>query len=633
MININMNDYYLVKPDNIKIKKTTDEIYYDLEIEDDNTFHIVTKNNELLLTHNCDGAHIKGLLINIFEFFWPELLNLNLLYDFVTPIVKIEKGKKLKFFYKLNDYEKWKTKDEKGWFVTYYKGLGTIEANEIKDFFKDIEKYLIPFNYDSNPKDIVDLVFNEKRSDDRKKWLGDYKPGVMVDKFVEKTTYETFFQKEFIEFSMEDNIRSIPSVVDGLKPSQRKVLYTLFKKKYKNKVKVSQFAGDVTFETAYHHGPMSLEGTIVNMAQDIIGTNNINLLEPRGAFGTRLKGGKDAASSRYIFTQLSPISKMIYLDVDNPTLNYLEDDGFPIEPEFYVPVLPMVLVNGSDGIGTGWSTNIMNYKPKDIIKYLVMKIKGKKIQKITPYYEGFKGDIVYDGEKNRYVTQGVIEQKSITQLKITELPIGLWNDKYYIILDDLEEKKIIKNYTKNDTDKDVNITININRGDMKNNSNEDLLKIFKLETYFSQNNMTLFDVDGEIKSYSDIDDIISDFYNIRLEFYQIRKDFQIAKLEHEIIILINKMKFINEILKGNLEIQNKKRDEIEEKMMELNIQKIDDSFNYLLNMSLLSLTKEKLIELKKYYTDKKTEIDILKNTSIKQIWLKELNILFKSFKK
>jgi len=633
MININMNDYYLVKPDNIKIKKTTDEIYYDLEIEDDNTFHIVTKNNELLLTHNCDGAHIKGLLINIFEFFWPELLNLNLLYDFVTPIVKIEKGKKLKFFYKLNDYEKWKTKDEKGWFVTYYKGLGTIEANEIKDFFKDIEKYLIPFNYDSNPKDIVDLVFNEKRSDDRKKWLGDYKPGVMVDKFVEKTTYETFFQKEFIEFSMEDNIRSIPSVVDGLKPSQRKVLYTLFKKKYKNKVKVSQFAGDVTFETAYHHGPMSLEGTIVNMAQDIIGTNNINLLEPRGAFGTRLKGGKDAASSRYIFTQLSPISKMIYLDVDNPTLNYLEDDGFPIEPEFYVPVLPMVLVNGSDGIGTGWSTNIMNYNPKDIIKYLVMKIKGKKIQKITPYYEGFKGDIVYDGEKNRYVTQGVIEQKSITQLKITELPIGLWNDKYYIILDDLEEKKIIKNYTKNDTDKDVNITININRGDMKNNSNEDLLKIFKLETYFSQNNMTLFDVDGEIKSYSDIDDIISDFYNIRLEFYQIRKDFQIAKLEHEIIILINKMKFINEILKGNLEIQNKKRDEIEEKMMELNIQKIDDSFNYLLNMSLLSLTKEKLIELKKYYTDKKTEIDILKNTSIKQIWLKELNILFKSFKK
>jgi len=582
---------------------------------------------------DADGYHIKGLLINLFEFFWPELLKLNLLYDFVTPIVKIEKGKKLKFFYKLNDYEKWKKKDEKGWFVTYYKGLGTIEADEIKDFFKDIEKYLIPFNYESNPKDIVDLVFNEKRSDDRKKWLGDYKPGVMVDKFVEKTTFETFFQKEFIEFSMEDNIRSIPSVVDGLKPSQRKVLYTLFKKKYKNKVKVSQFAGDVTFETAYHHGPMSLEGTIVNMAQDIIGTNNINLLEPRGAFGTRLKGGKDAASSRYIFTQLSPISKMIYLDVDNPILNYLEDDGFPIEPDFYVPILPMVLVNGSDGIGTGWSTNIMNYNPKDIIKYLVMKIKGKKTQKITPYYDGFKGNIVYDTEKNRYVTQGVIEQKSITQLKITELPIGLWNDKYYIILDDLEEKKIIKNYTKNDTDKDVNITININRGDMKNKSEEDLLKIFKLETYFSQNNMTLFDVDGEIKPYSDVDDIIEDFYQVRLEFYQIRKDFQITKLEQERIILINKMKFINEILKGNLEIQNKKRNEIEEKMMELNIQKIDDSFNYLLNMSLLSLTKEKLIELKKYYTDKKIEIDILKNTSIKQIWLKELNTLFKVFKK
>ena len=632
MIDINIDDYYLIKPDDIKIKDTTNEIYYDLEIEDDNTFHIVTKNNELLLTHNCDGSHIKGLLINLFEFFWPELLELNLLYDFVTPIVKIEKGKKVKFFYKLNDYDKWKKKDEKSWFVTYYKGLGTIEADEIKDFFKDIEKYLIPFNYNENPKDVVDLVFNEKRADDRKIWLGDYKPGVMVDKFVEKTTYESFFQKEFIEFSMEDNIRSIPSVIDGFKPSQRKVIYTLFKKKYKNKVKVSQFAGDVTFETAYHHGPMSLEGTIVNMAQDIIGTNNINLLEPRGAFGTRLKGGKDAASSRYIFTQLSPISKQIFLSEDNQILNYLEDDGFPIEPDFYVPIIPMILVNGSEGIGTGWSTNIMNHNKVDIIKYLVMKIKGKKLPEIRPFYEGFKGEIIYDADKNRYITRGKIEHKSVTQLKITELPIGLWNDKFYVILDDLEDNKIIKNYTKNDTDKEVNIIININRGEMKNKSKNELIKIFKLETFFSQNNMTLFDPEGKIKQYSSIDEIINEYYDIRLNYYQIRKDFQIEKLEHERKILINKMKFINEILKGTLEIQNKKRDEIELKMIDLNIQKIEDSYNYLLNMSLLSLTKEKLIELKKIFNDKKEEISILEKTTIKQIWLKELNLLFKSLK-
>jgi len=581
---------------------------------------------------DSDGYHIKGLLINLFEFFWPELLKLNFIYDFVTPIVKIEKGKKVNFFYKLNDYEKWKKKDKNGWFVTYYKGLGTIEADEIKDFFKNIEKYLIPFNYDENPHNIIDLAFNEKRADDRKSWLSEYKSGVMVDKFVEKTTYETFFKKEFIEFSMEDNIRSIPSVIDGFKPSQRKVIYTLFKKKYKNKVKVSQFAGDVTFETAYHHGPMSLEGTIVNMAQDIIGTNNINLLEPRGAFGTRLKGGKDAASSRYIFTQLSTISKQIFLNDDNHILNYLEDDGFPIEPKFYIPIIPMILVNGSDGIGTGWSTNIMNYNPKDIIKYLVMKIKDKKTTTLTPFYIGFKGNIIYDSLKNRYITQGIIEKKSTTQLKITELPIGLWNDKFYTILDDLEDKKIIKNYTKNDTDKEVNIIINVNRGDMIHEANDDLIKLFKLETFFSQNNMTLFNTEGKIKQYHSIDEIINEFYDVRLKYYQIRKDYQIKKLEHERLILINKMKFINEILKGTLEIQNKKRNIIEKNISELNIQKIDNSYNYLLNMSLLSLTQEKLFELKNIYNNKKEEISILEKISVKQIWLKELNILFKALK-
>jgi len=376
----------------------------------------------------------------------------------------------------------------------------------------------------------------------------------------------------------------------------------------------------------------SLEGTIVNMAQDIIGTNNINILEPKGAFGTRLKGGKDAASSRYIFTQLSPISKLIFNDEDNPILNYLEDDGFPIEPQYYLPIIPMVLVNGTEGIGTGWSTNIMNHNPIDIIKYLVLKIKNKKLPKITPFYENFKGKIIFDDQKNRYVTKGVIVKKSLTQIQLLELPIGLWNDKFYNILDELEDKKILKNYTKNGTDKEVNIIVNVNRGDFKNKTEDDLIKIFKLETFFSQNNMTLFDSEGKIKQYKNIYDIISDYYDVRLKYYQLRKEYQISKLENERIILINKMKFINEILKGNLEIQNKKRSLIEEKIKTLNIKKIDDNYNYLFNMSLLSLTKEKLLELKKLYNDKKIEINILNSTSIKNIWLSELNILFKKLK-
>jgi DNA topoisomerase-2 len=579
-----------------------------------------------------DGSHIKGLLINLFEFFWPELLKLNYLYDFVTPIVKIEKGKKHKFFYKLRDYKKWKKTKQSGWFVTYYKGLGTIEANEIKDFFKTIDKFLIPFNYDSNPHNIIDLAFNEKRSDDRKEWLTNYIPGIVIDKFVDKTTFESFFNKEFIEFSMADNKRSIPSVIDGFKPSQRKILYTLFKKKYKNKVKVSQFAGAVTEETAYHHGPMSLEGAIINMAQDFVGTNNINLLEPKGAFGTRLKGGKDAASSRYIFTMLSELTKNIFMIDDNDILKYLHDDGFPIEPEYYVPIIPMILVNGAEGIGTGWSTSVLNYNPIDIIKYLVLKIKDKTTPKLEPFFNGFKGKIIFDEDKNRYITQGIINKKTATQLRITELPVNMWNDKYYTILDKLEDDKIIKSYTKNDTDENVDILINVAREDMKN-IEKNLMNIFKLETYFSQKNMILFDSENKIKHYNDIYSIIDEFYNKRLEYYKKRKEYQLNKLEHDKLILVNKMKFINEILKGNLEIQNKKRTVIEKNMETLKLVKIDDSYNYLLNISLLSLSNEKLIELKNIYIQKKQDILELEQTSLKKIWLRELNILYKKLKK
>ncbi|NPV12984.1 MAG: hypothetical protein HPY57_14555 [Ignavibacteria bacterium] len=578
-----------------------------------------------------DGSHIKGLIINMFETFWKELLELDFLYEFVTPIVKIEKGKQSKFFYKLDEYEKWKKTKQSDWFVTYYKGLGTIEPNEAKYFFKNINKHLIKFHYDKpeETKEIIDLVFRKKRSDDRKNWLLNYKPGLKIDKFVDKTTFVSFFNKEFIEFSMADNIRSIPSVVDGLKPSQRKVLYTMLKNNYKNKIKVSNLSGAVMEKSSYHHGPQSLEDTIIKMAQNIVGTNNINLLQPLGNFGTRLKGGSDAASSRYIFTILSDITRNIFIDKDDNILNYLEDDGFPIEPQWYIPIIPMVLVNGAEGIGTGWSTKIPNYDPNDIIKYLVLKIKDKETEQLYPKYKGFKGKIIFDADNNRYITRGIINKINMSTLNISELPIGMWNDKYYEILDKLIEDKVIKDYTKNDTDIKVDITINIARETLKKIEDDNsLMDVFKLETYINLSNMHLFNKDGQIHKYESIDEIINEFIEVRLEYYQKRKDYILSQLEKDRKILFNKMKFINEILKGTIELNNKKKDEIEKKMEELEISKIDNSYSYLLNMSLISLTTEKLSELKKIYTEKKEEIETLTKTSIKQLWLKDLNDLY-----
>lgn len=633
-MNIDLSQYELHQPDNIRLIKQPLRTI-DIEVAEDNTFYLVDKNEELLLTHNCDGNHIKGLVINLFDTFWPELLTLDFIYEFVTPIVKIEKGadknKQIKFFYKLDDYYKWKATGEKGWFVTYYKGLGTIEAEEAISFFKQITKHLIRFNYTTQEEtqNAIDLAFNDKRANDRKEWLLNYTPGAEMDKFSKITTFKSFFDEEFIQFSMADNIRSIPHLMDGLKPSQRKILYTMFKNNYREKIKVSNLSGAVTEKSSYHHGPQSLEQGIIGLAQTFVGSNNINLLEPLGNYGNRLQGGKNASSSRYIFTKLTPATRVLFPDVDDHILKYLDDDGFSIEPEHYIPTIPMVLVNGADGIGTGWSTFIPKYSPKDLTKYLVSKLQDQVPEKnLQPWYKGFAGKIVWDEKSNRYVTQGVIKKVNMSTLRITELPIGTWNDKYYEHLDKLIEKKIIKDYIKNDTHVVVDITIQMTRealAEMEAVGN--FHKVFALETYLSMSNLMLWDATGKIKKYESVYEILEEFYTLRLVYYQSRKDFMLARLEQERKVLLNKMKFINAILKDQIQIKNVKRDQIEAQMETLGLERIEESYNYLLNMSLVSLTTERLVELKDAYDKKKEELQTITQTTINQMWLADLKTL------
>ena len=193
----------------------------------------------------------------------------------------------------------------------------------------------------------------------------------------EKTvSIKEFGDNDLIHFSNSDNIRSIPSVIDGFKPSQRKVLYCCFKRKLDNEIRVAQLAGYVSEHGAYHHGEASLQGTIINMAQDFVGSNNINLLDPIGQFGTRLHGGKDSAQPRYIYTKLQEISYKLFNKDDEDLYQYIEDDGEKVEPNYYVPTLPMLLINGTSGIGTGWSTNIPCFNPKDIIKNIKLYNQG-----------------------------------------------------------------------------------------------------------------------------------------------------------------------------------------------------------------------------------------------------------------
>jgi len=585
---------------------------------------------------DCDGSHIKGLIINLFDTYWPEILQLDFLYEFITPIVKIKKGSgqtaKVKYFYRLVDYRKWKeTNTESGYYIKWIKGLGTIEPPEAKLFFKDLNKHLIRFNSTDIQKErgMVDLAFNKKRVEDRKNWLLSYNPSVEIDKFKMKQNYNSFFNNEFIEFSMADNIRSIPNISDGLKPSQRKVLYTLFKRNFKDEVKVELLMGSILELAAYHHGPASLEQTIIGMAQNFIGSNTINLLEPNGEYGTRGKGGKDASASRYIFTKLNPITRDIFKNDDDAILDYLVDDGYQIEPKFYLPILPMALINNVEGIGTGWSTYIPPFNPSDIITYIENKIKNKKNIKLEPWFKNFKGKIVYDDLNKRYISRGIFSRINKTTIKITELPVYTWNDKYYEFLDKLMDEKFIKDYDKYCTDTDVNIDISIAEETLETMTDDMIIKKFNLETYISMNNMNLFDENEKIHEYKDQYEIIDTFIDIRLKYYDLRKKNILNKLEESKKFYINKMKFINCVLKKEIVFENKNKDNIISQIESRGIEKHNGDYDYLLNISLISFSKEKLADLKGLYDKMKEDIEKTKATSINEIWLSELNALKK----
>ena len=238
-----------------------------------------------------------------------------------TPILRATKGKEVKLFYNDGQYNSWKQDENatKGFAIKYYKGLGTSTSKEFKEYFK--EKKFVTFQYDEeNSDNSIDKVFNKKRANDRKDWLGQYDGSLYLDTNKPSVKYEEFIDREMIHFSKYDNDRSIPNMMDGLKMSLRKILYSAFKRNLTKEIKVAQFSGYVSEHSGYHHGEASLNGAIVGMAQNFVGSNNINLLRPNGQFGTRLAGGKDSASERYIFTQLETITRKIFIPADDKIL-------------------------------------------------------------------------------------------------------------------------------------------------------------------------------------------------------------------------------------------------------------------------------------------------------------------------
>ncbi|KAL7628945.1 DNA topoisomerase 2 [Parahypoxylon ruwenzoriense] len=631
----------------------------------------------IMADQDHDGSHIKGLLINFLQVQYPSLLKIpDFFQEFITPIVKVWQGPnpkkplRLKSFFTQPQYEEWKESHKselKRWESKYFKGLGTSSNEDAQVYFNDLDNHLKQFCVmQPQEANLFELAFSKKKADARKEWLGNFVPGTYLDHSTKEVSYDDFINKELILFSMADNMRSIPSVVDGLKPGQRKVIFACLKRNLVKDKKVIELAGYVSEQTAYHHGEVSLQQTIIGLAQNFVGSNNVNCLEPSGNFGSRLAGGSDAASARYIHTRLSPFARRVFSPLDEPILEQQIEEGKKIEPKVYVPVIPMILVNGADGIGTGWSTSIPNYHPMEIVRNLKRRMgcldgdEEKPFETMTPWFRGWKGTSQV-AENNRYQFNGIAyrDEKKPNEVIITELPIRMWTDDFKAKLEDIikgeKTPSFIKDYKEFNDHKNVHFEIQMDEKHMNQALDEGLLEKFKLTKQVATSNLVAFDTRGMIRKYEKVEDILEEFYHYRMKTYIERKNHWVGVYDAEYRKLQNQARFVQEIMDGKVVVSRKKKQviiaELRERKYETFVKgqekktKSDDEdegdvdeggeedvdmdsesrgYDYLLSMPIWSFTQERLDRLKDQIVKKKAERDELAGVSEKDLWCKDL---------
>lgn len=574
----------------------------------------------IMADQDVDGSHIKGLVVNFIAHFWPSLLAADgFLQQFITPIVKARRGVETKIFYTLQELQRWRDEqsaDElRRWKLKYYKGLGTSTSQEAKEYFGALDRSLVAFTHTgAADMDALDLAFAKKRAADRKAWLQDCDASVTADYGGGPVSYRDFVDHELIHFSLYDNQRSIPSAIDGLKPSQRKVLFGCFKRRLVGEMKVAQLAGYVAEHSSYHHGEQSLNQTIVGMAQEYVGSNNCHLLEPAGQFGTRDKGGKDAASPRYIFTRLQPAARALFPEADDALLAQQQDDGQPIEPRNYVPTIPLVLVNGADGIGTGWSTYVPPHNPLDIIANVRKRLEGWRMAPLTPWWRGFRGEVIVEGATVR--VRGVCARLPDGAVEVTELPIRTWTQGFKQHLEKLAEAGVIEGFVNRSDDRHVHFVV---RG---LGLEADPYAVLKLESRVLTSNMHLFGADGKMRKFSTALDVMEEWFPIRRALYAARREALIVQAEARATASSEKARFIDAVRDQTVDLRAPNA-AVRARLGELRFADVAP----LLAMQLSSLTEENAQALRSAAEAAQRELESLRATRPEEMWAEDLDVL------
>lgn len=443
-----------------------------------------------------------------------------------------------------------------------------------------------------------------------------------------------FLCNDLASYGSYDNVRKLPSYIDGMKMSQRKVVYTLMKKYPSEFVKTETLANITAAFTNYLHGANNIATAVcTTMTQNFVGANNYPLTTGNsGGWGCRIN--PTAAAPRYTRLKLSDISKACISEDDEQIIGRQYFEGDYIEPKFFVPTFPLLLLNGSNGLSTGFSSTIYPRNPKDVIKYIQKRLEGvsKPRIELKPWFKNFKGEIRKNSDTGQYESVGVITKVNTSKLIISELPIGVDYQKYIAVLDKLCESKVINDYDDNCEPKtdSIEFVIKIAREKLSKLNNDDLVKTFKLSKTLPEN-YNCIDENNRVREFKSIEEILEAYISIRKDFYVQRKKYIIEKMFSKCKETYSKYLFCDGVVKGTIKVANVKREKIVEQIEQVkDIIKVDNSYDYLLRMPIYSITEEKLKELKELVKKLKSDVQALMKKSEESIWMEDLSIMSKS---
>jgi DNA topoisomerase II len=622
----------------------------------------------IMADQDDDGEHIRGLLLNFFKMGWPSLFGrAGFIRSFTTAVTKIslKKGEDI-FFYSNPERKQWEREHPNAKMKTepkYYKGIGSHRPEEIVEYFFE-PKYVNYTDELEEDTEMMEVGFNDKKRDTRKEMivkhmspcseLGghdfDAEAGVCTKTEGDMPLSEFISGRLIPIFFRADLLRMIPNMFDGFKEGARKVFYGISFTGTKSKG-VENLIGDIKSTTGYHHAGKGLEEIIINMGRGFVGTNNIPLLTNDGEYGTRTFGGKDHAAPRYLFTCLEEVVATIFPKDHEELYQHLYDNKDKIEFEQYMPVIPMILINPSNGIACGFSTTIPGFDPEKVCEWILTWLKDerkvKKLAPLQPYFRGYKGTITLDQEKREWISRGSVREAKPGWLVIEELPVGVWTSKFMKTIIEWKHgsteevkkvgtkkpkkpkkvDKLLKDYDAQSTANSIKILL---RPNDKFDQAQHLDPL--LSNTHSLRNMVVIDRNGYPHRFTSAEELLLRMVPIYLAFFARLKQHKIDQATEHLRRETNRFKFVQEVLNGKLDM-SLKEDDVVELLRKRKYDQLNQSFDYLLSMQMRSMNEDRLEKIAKEKVKWEAEVQMWNDKSDKEIWRERIEDFLQAYHK